>query len=105
MSNSKLTKFQKVSRKVMLADLRSALGSIATVGRFTVAIMPEFPGSSMARMSVSFASEDEQKIRRKVGEYHALIRLHNLESVPVPIGFDATDMANQYDSAYQNMVY
>jgi hypothetical protein len=84
----------------MLADLRGCLGTIATVGRFTVAIMPEFPESNMARMSVSFASEDEQKIRRKVGEYHALTRLTMLESVPVPTNFDALSMAQMMADEY-----
>jgi hypothetical protein len=101
MSNSKLEKFQKVNRKVMLAGMRDAGGTIATVGRFTVAIMPEFPGSSMARMSVSFASENETKLRRKVGEYHALARLYKMQSVPVPVNFDALNMADFMEESYE----
>lgn len=100
MSNSKLSREQKTARKVMLADLQTAGGTIATVGRFTVAIVPEFSGSNMARMSVAFASEDEQKIRRKVGEFHALFRMQDNQSVPVPVNFDALNMANRMDEDY-----
>lgn len=101
MSNSKLTRAQKDFRKFYMAKLVSAGGTIATVGRFTVAIVPEFPGSNMARMSVAFASEDEQKIRRKVGEYHALYRWKDNQSVPVPVNFEARDMADFMEESYE----
>jgi hypothetical protein len=104
MSNSKLSREQKAERKAMLADLADAGGTLATVGRFTVAISPEGKGLRMARMSVAVASPDEQKIRRKVGEFHALTRLYDLQSVPVPRDFDAQDLAemmSQTDGGYQ----
>jgi hypothetical protein len=96
MSNSKLSHEQKIFRKAALSDLRDCGGHIFTSNRVTVAIMPEFAGSKMARMSVSIASENEQKLRRKVGEFHALERLHNLESVPVPSYLDTRDMAEMF---------
>jgi hypothetical protein len=100
MSNSKLSPVQKLFRRDAKSDHIAVGGSIATVGRFTVAIVPEFPGSNMARMSVSFASEDETKLRRKVGEFHALFRLQDNKSVPVPVNFDATDMAELMNERY-----
>jgi hypothetical protein len=93
MSNSKLTLCQKHAVKGFKADIQESGGTFAHVGRFTVVIMPEFPGSSMARMSVAFASENEQKIRRKVGIYHAMVRMYDNQSVPVPVNFDALSMA------------
>lgn len=76
-ANSRLTKNQKAERRAHLHTLFHAYGDIASSGRYTVAKMPEFFGSKMARYSVSVCSKDEIKFRRKVGEYHALVRLFN----------------------------
>jgi hypothetical protein len=77
MSNTKLNTRQKASRKSFLRDLESLNGSISTIGAFTVAKLPEFERSKMALFSVSVCSDTEQKNRRKVGEFHALIKLFN----------------------------
>jgi hypothetical protein len=95
-SNSKLTKLQKSERKVMLADILQAGGSISTVDGVTVVIVPEFPGSNMARMSLSFAAPEELKYRRKVGEFHALTRHYDNQSVPVPVFFEAQSVAEVF---------
>lgn len=97
-SNSKLTKVQKASRKEMLADMIALGGSIATVGSVTVIIVPEFTGSSMARMSLSFAAPEELKLRRKVGEFHALSRYFDNQSVPVPAWYEADTMAEGFSA-------
>ena len=75
MANTKLTSFMKIRRKELLADFRAAGGHLFSYNGFTVAIKPAFFGSNMALVSASFASQDEQKMRRKVGEYHALSKM------------------------------
>lgn len=95
-SNSRLNAFQKGSRKHMLGILTAALGIVITSedGRVTVAFMPEFEGSRMLRVAVSVASPDETKIRRKVGEYHALDKLFNCGMfIMVPDGADMYALA------------
>ncbi len=90
-SNSKLTKEQKTLRKTHRAALIKALGAIVTSenGRVTVAFMPEFKGSRMVSVGVSIASPREQKLRPKVGEFHALDNLMFGNCIVVP---DGTDM-------------
>lgn len=85
MSNSKLNEFQKAKRKSMLSELHNAGGWLHSDYGVTLCIMPEFAGSKMARVSVSVASEDEQKVRRKVGEYWALHRMMHCEFILVPM--------------------
>lgn len=85
MSNSKLTKFQKAERKSMRSELHNAGGWLHSDYGVTLSILPEFAGAKMARVSVSVASEDEQKVRRKVGEYWALHRMMHCEFILVPI--------------------
>lgn len=88
MSNSKLTSTQKDVRKAYLEMIHAQGGAIATSedGRVTVAFEPEFKGSRMLRVGVSVASPDEQKIRAKVGEYHALANLFSDFCIKVPDG-------------------
>lgn len=87
MSNSKLTPEQKIERKDMLSLLNTADGYIMQDGETgaTAAIMPEFPGSRMVRVSFSFMSPDEIKFRRKVGEYWTMYRMfYRDEFVTIP---------------------
>lgn len=74
-ANTKLTKDQKAQRREWLGEMEYLGGEVATAGMFTVAKLPDFPGSKMAHYSVSVCSDTEMKFRRKVGEYHALRRL------------------------------
>ena len=85
MSNSKLDKIQKAERKSMLSELHNAGGWLHSDYGVTLCVVPEFAGSKMARVSVSVASEDEQKVRRKVGEYWALHRMMHCEFIRVPV--------------------
>ncbi len=95
-SNTKLTKEQKEIRKAHKAALIEAKGAIVTSpdGTVTVAFMPEFEGSRMLSIGVSVASPNEQKIRRKVGEYHALDNLMFGCSIKVPDGTDMDVLAD-----------
>ena len=93
-SNSKLTDYQKSLRKQMLAQFA---GVLATSGRVTVAL--ERTGEKMGRFSLAIASEDERKIRRKVGEFYALNRFDDGDSQSVRLA--DSDMAVEgfgYDS-------
>ena len=85
MSNSKLTEFQKAERKRMRAELHNAGGWLHSDHGVTFCVVPEFAGSKMARVSVSVASEDEQKVRRKVGEYWALAHMADGEFIVMPV--------------------
>lgn len=70
-SNSKLTQEQKGHRKTMLAVL-PGVATLANDGaRLTILAVPD---GSVTRVFSSVASPDEQKFRRKVGEYYALLR-------------------------------
>ncbi len=77
-SNSKLTADQKLDRKDMLARMPDVqLFSFPESG-VTVAASKE---GTTVQFAVSLMSEDEQKFRRKVGEYHALSRIWNGQTV------------------------
>lgn len=93
--NSSLVPHEKVMRKEYLRDLAELNGWIMSFPeyRVTVAFMPEFPGSKMMLVSISFAEYRETKFKRKVGEYHALDRMFNLcEYIKVPSVFDVDSM-------------
>lgn len=83
--NTKLLQFQKDERKQMKAVLLAAGGALFTFEGFTMAIQPVFEGSTMALVSTSTASPAEGKIRRKVGEFHALEKMRIGEFIQVPL--------------------
>ena len=62
----------------------------------TIAIMPEFPGSNFARVSIAYCSETEKEYLYEVGEYLARIRLWAGTCIKVP---DASDTFVFYDIA------
>ena len=70
-SNSKLTSAQKDNRKEMLAQLPKGASLANDGGCVTVLAVPD---GAVTRVFSAVASQDEQKFRRKVGEYHALDR-------------------------------
>lgn len=72
-SNSKLNKTEKEDRKYMLAQLRSNGGSVFTSLNTGVTVVVE-PAGVVYNVALSVPSKNEQKLRRKVGEYHALLR-------------------------------
>ena len=90
-SNSKLTPAQKAERKEMLANLPRG----STIGndgeRFTVLCVPD---GAVTRVFSSVMGDDETKFRRKVGEYHALLRYRNGDGGMILPGNDwsATDV-------------
>lgn len=89
-SNSKLTDTQKLIRKDYLNFLAEFEGAIfsSDSGMTTIAFMPEFKGSRMLRVAFAICNPNETKIRRKVGEYHALEKLFDGQYVLLPDGFD-----------------
>ena len=95
-SNTKLNALQKQWTKDTKAMFNKCGGTIAQMGRFTVAKMPEFKGSKMARFSVSYCSPDEKKFRPKVGEHFVLRRMSSKEFITLPNMFTARDVAYMF---------
>lgn len=85
-SNSKLTAFQKIELREMIADLFWRGGSVFSFPDLgvTVACAPMFDGSRMWGFATSIASPDEQKFRAKVGKFWAIDRLNDGEILQVP---------------------
>ncbi len=102
-SNSKLTASQKSIRKNMKVWLKEQGGSLHSFPSYgvTMVYVPAFEGARGAFMSVSMASNDEQKFRRKVGEYHALIKWEGGEVVPVPNVTFPANMLEEFAATYQ----
>lgn len=93
-SNSKLTPEQKT----WLAKAKERNPNIAfsTVGRVTVAVKPHSGGLDNGQFSVSIASKQEKKVRRKVGEFWAANRLVYDYGMPV----DLSAFGHAEDAAY-----
>lgn len=88
-SNSKLTKEQKTARKDMLAVLPKGSSMALSMTGITVLIVPD---GAVDRVFTSVASPDEVKIRRKVGEFHALCRwFDDKGGFVMPAGFLTAD--------------
>lgn len=96
-SNSKLTADQKSLRKALINMLPagSALALSATGVTFLT-----IPQGAVNHVYSAVASPDEKKIRRKVGEYHALARWDdaNPSTVVVPSFMDAAFLAAAIDA-------
>lgn len=84
-SNSKLTAEQKETRKNLMVALPRGSEMALTPDGVTVLIVPN---GSTNLMATAVASPDEVKIRRKVGQYHALLRWADDRAIPVPALFD-----------------
>lgn len=83
-SNSKLTSEQKRDRKEMLESVYiGEIVYIANNGETTIVYCRV--GSNIT-FATSIMSPNEKKFRRKVGEYHALTRYINGETVMLPDG-------------------
>lgn len=95
MANTKLDKDTKAWLKQAKQDYECRL-TFGYGNRFTVARIEEFPGASMACFAVSYASQDEQKVRRKVGEWYALNKLHAGSVIKLPAKFAAQDVADMF---------
>lgn len=71
-SNSKLTPQQKAERKELLAELPDGATFANSSCGVTVLCVPDSP--TLVAISTAIMSADETKFRRKVGQYHALVR-------------------------------
>ena len=95
MSNSKLTIKEEADLKAMLAEYSEIEGfEVVSAQGITVAKIPEFRGSRMALVAFSFISPDEEKVRPKVGAYHAMCRLKSGPTVKFPVVFSAADIVS-----------
>ncbi len=106
MYNTKLTDAQKQKRKGLKVAFLEAGGKLFNFEGFTVAIKPAFFGANMAQIAVSMASPDESKLRRKVGEYHALSKLEQGEFIQFPLvssdyEYFAENLAGFFDIHYE----
>lgn len=93
---TKLTKIEKQWLKTVKANYPRIM--FGRFGRLTVAIEPA--GPNRGKFAISIASNEETKIRRKVGQFWALSRLVDGQSLPIelPNGFDINEIA-------ENMFY
>lgn len=98
-SNSKLDPHQNQWSKAAKCEHLAAGGVLVAVDAVTVALLRT--GEQSGKFAVSIASPDEKKIRRKVGEYHALDRFATGNTLPVSLlnDWDAieTDYADDAD--------
>lgn len=86
-SNTKLTHEQKA----LLHALRKRqygqnFAVLQTQDKTTTVAVKYTPGHNCAQIAVSIASPDEQKARRKVGEYLARTALHHRGCIPYSVG-------------------
>lgn len=92
-SNSKLTAEQKDVRKHLIRMLPA--GSMLAMSATGITFLT-IPSGAVNEVYSAVASPDEQKIRREVGEYHALVRFdQNCASVVVPAFMDAHFLARR----------
>jgi hypothetical protein len=78
---TKLDEFQKQDRKDLKALFKARGGVLMSHDQTTVAVL--ITGPHTAKVATAVCSDDEPKFRRKVGEYLALSRWRNLESISV----------------------
>ena len=93
-SNTKLTSIEKDDLKVFKQGMpkNRAFGQC---GRVTV--LAQITGN-VVRFSTAVASPDEQKIRRKVGQFHAASRWHDdqISMMPTPASFYGDRVSPEY---------
>lgn len=80
-SNTKLTSIEKDDLKVFKQGMPKNM-AFGQCGRVTV--LAQITGN-VVRFSTAVASPDEQKFRRKVGQYHASARWFNGEISVAPV--------------------
>lgn len=100
MSNSKISK----SQKAVLKQFKQLNPDVVFAQFAHVTVLVNRTGATMGEFTTSVASRDEQKIRREVGEYHAMERLAYGAAQPVFMGretpsFMALHLAIALDSA------
>lgn len=84
-SNTKLSHIDKADLKVFKEGMTKNM-AFGQCGRVTVLV--QITGN-VVRFSTAVASPDEQKFRRKVGQFHAAARWHNdeISVTPTPVSF------------------
>lgn len=87
-SNSKLDRDQKAERKELMADLPAGSTMAMSADGFTALVVP---AGAVNMLFTAVASPDEEKIRRKVGEYTALCRWVDGIGVPIPADWGGAD--------------
>lgn len=90
-SNSKLTPEQKTFRKELMAQLPAGSQFAVSESGATYLTVPD---GQFNMLTSAFMSPDETKFRRKVGEYHALMRWAEGFTALVPRSFEAEDMVS-----------
>lgn len=80
-SNSKISSFAKSELKLFKMSMRRNM-AFATSCNLTVLVRVM---SNCVMVSTALASPDETKIRRKVGEFHAMERMNEGKYVVLPI--------------------
>ena len=89
-SNTKLSHGDKFLLKEFKRDNPEAAFATSEDGRVTVLVVPH-PSLNMGHFTVAIASENEKKIRRKVGEFEALRRYWDGMSQPVNTQYHQAD--------------
>lgn len=85
MANTKLDAWEKEELKKNLMHDAKLLG-IRVINLDDATTMAFRVCGNVVEFSLSVKSPDEQKFRRKVGQYHALVRILNNESVKMATG-------------------
>lgn len=92
-SNTKLSHGDKFLLKEFKRDNPGAAFATSEDGRVTILVVPH-PSLNMGHFTISVASENEEKFRRKVGEFEALRRYWDGMGQPVNTQFfPAEDIA------------
>jgi hypothetical protein len=80
-SNSKLTPEQRKQRKLWISELPPGSSFAVSEDAMTVLCVPE---GNVVSIATCIMGANEQKFRRKVGEYHALARYFSSECTIMP---------------------
>lgn len=84
MSNTKLTREEKQELKHQVRYLEQQGQDFAFAQAMGFTVLAVRTGPRTAKISTSVASVREQKVRAKVGRYHAVMRYLEGACVPVP---------------------
>lgn len=82
-SNSKLDQYENDQRKIVKAEFKQDGGRVVNDGITTIAYLQV--SANLVEFSTSICSPDEQKFRRKVGEFYALQRFEEGNTVKMRV--------------------
>lgn len=106
LSNSKLDKIQKSDLKTLRDMFMHDGGELFSFPErgVTIAVMPALRGAecNTSRVATAVCSPNEQKFRRKVGEYVALKNMYDSKYIAVPVVVFAHDFANEFANLFYN---